>query len=215
MRELFIVTVAVGLISAGSLPGYAEPTSGKAGLDNPTTVENAKIALESSASVKVGEREGWKTYQATSSQELWSFAPQSSPAYPSAVRRAIRKEPGERTVRSRILCEAEKAACDRLVIQVNRFDQQDRSGPFFIIGDPKQQSLAAKNTQDLQDSSAQMVVGSGSLRDREILCRKSDGSGSRLYGNERCMSRVEWQLRDATYKEQMTTMLKDLRSSGR
>ena len=206
--------IVASLLFAGTLQSYAQPALSKPGPDNFTTVEEARTAFESSASVKIGEREGWKTFQIPSSQEIWSFAPQSSPAFPSAVRRAIRKELEERTVRSRVLCEADKADCDRLISQVNRFDQQDRPGPFFVSSILNREARLLKNTQDIQDASAQLVVGSGNPRDSEVVCRKSEGTGSRLYGNERCMSRAEWQFRDATYKEQMTTMLKDLRNAG-
>lgn len=79
-----------------------------------------------------------------------------------------------------------------------------------ILGQPTV-GAAGTNTADLKDASAQVVPGKKSSHDNDVVCRTSEDTGTRLGSNRRCMTRAEWQMRDATYKQEIGTALKDLR----
>jgi len=46
---------------------------------------------------------------------LWSFTPEGHPAYPAVVKRQMVEKDGAWYVNMNALCEATKAACDKLI----------------------------------------------------------------------------------------------------
>ena len=76
---------------------------------------------------------------------------------------------------------------------------------------PPSPGTAGTDTADLKDATAQIVPGKKNSRDNDVVCRTSEDTGTRLGTNRRCMTRAEWQLRDAQYKQEIGTALKDLR----
>ena len=58
---------------------------------------------------------------------LWSFAPEGSPAYPAAVKRQIRQAKDAINIDMNILCEASKAACDKLVADFQKLRRREEN----------------------------------------------------------------------------------------
>ena len=65
------------------------------------------------------------------------------------------------------------------------------------------------------DVAAQIVPGKKNSRDNDVVCRTTESTGSRLTSDRRCLTRLEWQMRDAQYKQEIGTALKDLRTAGK
>jgi hypothetical protein len=84
------------------------------------SVQDALAALRSKAGTEVLERDGWILVQDRESEKsmtLWSFAPPAHAAYPSAVKRTVLERDGAVRIEMKVLCEAQKDACDQLVRQ--------------------------------------------------------------------------------------------------
>lgn len=217
-----VMTCRVGAAAAWALALCASSAQGRTlALLKPgeqaayLTVSDARTGLEHRADVGVSDIGGWRVFVVRSTHETWSFSPEGAASYPCAVMRSLHEEDGARSVRSRVMCEADKAACDRLVGQVNRFDQRGGAGALHPPPERAASTAPARaDTADLQDSTAQIVTAGAGTRDAQVLCRTTQDTGTRLGMNRKCMTRVEWQLRDATYKEQIGTALKDMRNSG-
>ncbi len=79
------------------------------------------------------------------------------------------------------------------------------------VAAPPSPGVAGANTADLKDPTAQIVPAGKNPHDNDVVCRTSEDTGTRLGSNRRCMTRVEWQMRDAQYKQEVGTALKDLR----
>src|SRR2546422_3457337 len=79
------------------------------------SVAAALGALRVRKDVGVAVRDGWTVMTEEGGLTLWSFTPDSHPAHPAVVRRQISQKDGAWYVDMNTLCEATKAACDKLV----------------------------------------------------------------------------------------------------
>jgi len=88
------------------------------------TVAEARAALGARKGVaRRPMSDGWLVLQ--DAKAVWSFAPSGHPAYPAVVRREAVKDPkGKPSVDMRVLCEAPKTACDRLVKEFKAMNEK-------------------------------------------------------------------------------------------
>jgi len=94
------------------------------------TVAAALEAVKSDPNAHVETKGGW-TIVATAengNQVLWSFAPESDPAYPSAVKRTVVESGGKVAIDMKVLCQSTKAACDKLVEQFQQLNERVKQG---------------------------------------------------------------------------------------
>jgi hypothetical protein len=117
MRLLLVLALTIGL----SVVAVRAQTSSDLGYP---TVAAALEALQKRADVRISRQGGWTIVDDRGSLTLWSFAPDGHPAHPAVVRRKIVEEQGQIFVRMNVLCEASKAACDALVADFNKLNQQ-------------------------------------------------------------------------------------------
>ena len=83
--------------------------------------------LHSKPEVIFREEGGWIIAEDRSHYTLWSFATESDPAYPSAVKRtAVQEAGGSVTMNMNILCEAKQDACDKLAADFNELNERAR-----------------------------------------------------------------------------------------
>jgi len=61
------------------------------------------------------DRMGWMTITNPATHTLWSFAPENTPVYPSAVRRVIVEKDGKVSIAMDVLCQGERKECDGMV----------------------------------------------------------------------------------------------------
>jgi hypothetical protein len=87
------------------------------------SVAEALQALRAKQGVVFASDGGWTLAKDTDGAN-WSFTPQNHYAHPSVGRRMLQEHNGQFYVRTQILCQAQKAACDRLVEDYNLLDRR-------------------------------------------------------------------------------------------
>jgi hypothetical protein len=102
-RLLRAVGLAVSFGSAGAVLAQ--------GVEYPS-VAAALTALKAKPGVTVSANDGWTII--TDGNVNWSFTPANHYAHPAVGRRELKGDQGRFFVETRILCQAQKAACDRL-----------------------------------------------------------------------------------------------------
>lgn len=78
------------------------------------TVAEAREALLSKPGLERLNQDGWMVFSDRSGTVMWTFAPDDHEANPAVAKRAIVKDGDAVNLHMSILCEASKAACDRL-----------------------------------------------------------------------------------------------------
>ena len=120
MLSRSVITVSLMIVFAAQAqqspsapqPDGSQPTIGYG------SVQEALAALRSKPGIEELERDGWVLFQDRESEKsmtLWSFAPPTYTAYPSAVKRTVFEREGTVQIEMKVLCEATKEACDQLV----------------------------------------------------------------------------------------------------
>ena len=89
-------------------------------------VATARKALLARADAKsYTDGKGWLVIQFPYEYTLWTFAPETDPAYPAVVRRIITQGPDKSTyIDMGVLCQASKAACDDLVRRFGELNEK-------------------------------------------------------------------------------------------
>jgi hypothetical protein len=121
MRRRSIVLAMLLAWSGPVLAQSAGPAPGD-GIPYPT-VAAALNALKAKPGVKFSSSDGWTVADDTDGA-IWSFTPASHYANPSVGRRTLRERDGRFFVETRILCQAQKPACDRLRNDYALLDQR-------------------------------------------------------------------------------------------
>jgi hypothetical protein len=105
MHRLMIVVAAALLASAGPLSAQS--------IEYPS-VAAALTALKAKPGVKISNNDGWLVIEDSADHTIWSFTPSNHYANPAVGRRSVVQQGSSIFVETRILCQAQKAACDRL-----------------------------------------------------------------------------------------------------
>ena len=108
--------------TAGTLPESDRATIGY------QSVAAALKALHQKPGVTFRSENGWLIADEDGARTIWSFAPTSHPAYPTVVKRAVVVADGVTKLEMDVLCEADKVACDQVVIQFQQINERI-SGP--------------------------------------------------------------------------------------
>jgi hypothetical protein len=102
-------TIAACLVALPALAFAQQPQSA---IEYPS-VAAALAALKAKPGVQFTSNDGWTIANDTDGA-IWSFTPSNHYANPSVGRRSLRERDGSFFVETRILCQAQKPACDRL-----------------------------------------------------------------------------------------------------
>src|SRR5688572_12017310 len=121
MMHRLSICITCAALAIAPLPGFAQPDP-KAGIGYPS-VAAALSALRAKPGVKFSTQDGWTIANDTDGA-IWSFTPANHYANPAVGRRAIREQGGSFSVETRILCQAQKSACDRLQKDYVLLDQR-------------------------------------------------------------------------------------------
>jgi len=89
-----------------------------------STVAEAIAALRGRPDVQISQQGGWTIVIDPSHKAVWSFTPSDHPAYPSAVKRSVVARDGVTYMDMKVLCESNKANCDRLVSDFQQLNQR-------------------------------------------------------------------------------------------
>ncbi len=84
----------------------------------------ALAALRARPDVSFKEADGWLVAVDQKNQTVWSFPPQSHPAYPSAIKRYVVQQGGKFYLASRIMCGGTKVVCDQLELDFEKLNAQ-------------------------------------------------------------------------------------------
>jgi ribonuclease HI len=79
------------------------------------SVAEALNALRSKPNVEISVRGDWTIVEEPANYTLWSFAPKEHAAYPAVVKRQAVQKDGVVSIKTDVICEATKNACDALV----------------------------------------------------------------------------------------------------
>jgi hypothetical protein len=103
------------IVSLFLIPGLLDAQTVASGIGY-ASVSAARKALGNKPTVQTVERAGWTIVTDAQGNDFttWTFAPRAHAAYPSVVRRDIVLKNNNPTLVTRVLCEAQRAACDTL-----------------------------------------------------------------------------------------------------
>jgi hypothetical protein len=99
------------LLAAATL---APPAHGDEGDIGYPSVAAARAALEGREGVRMSLADGWLTVEDPAQRTLWTFAPESDPAHPAAIKRSVIEQAEALVIRMDIRCEGAIDACDAL-----------------------------------------------------------------------------------------------------
>lgn len=108
---------------AGSPDAGGSETPASQGIGYPS-VAAALADLRARGDVAISDKDGWTIVEDRAAGTFWSFTPPDHPAYPAAVKRMITERDGEVFIETRTLCQAEKAACDKLVDEFTELNKE-------------------------------------------------------------------------------------------
>ena len=93
-----------------------------------SSVSEALTALKAIPDAEVRYNRGWTVINLERSGDriLWSFTPDSHPAHPSAVKRAVVHNDEGISLNMSVLCKSSKEACDRLVSEFEQLNENIR-----------------------------------------------------------------------------------------
>jgi hypothetical protein len=115
-------TIAAALLIV-AVSASAQQTSAQSGIGYPS-VAAALEALKARPDVKISVRDGWTIVNDPISGAVWSFTPSSHPAHPAAVKRTVVEKNGQVFLDMQALCQASKAACDKLIAEFQELNEK-------------------------------------------------------------------------------------------
>jgi hypothetical protein len=113
-------TIALACAGPAHAQSAAPPPAGT--IPYPT-VSAALAALKAKPGVQFTTNDGWTVANDTDGA-IWSFTPAGHYANPAVGRRTLHQQQGGFFVRTEILCQAQKAACDRLKADYDLLDKR-------------------------------------------------------------------------------------------
>lgn len=122
MTRLTAILVAPLFLAACS----NQATQGQSSVIGYASVDEARRTLLSKPGVQAREQQGWLIVDDRAEQTVWSFTPAEHQAYPAAVKRIIVQRGSGIYVDMYVLCQAEKAPCDRLVEEFKQLNDDLR-----------------------------------------------------------------------------------------
>jgi hypothetical protein len=120
MRKLLIATI----LSILSAPLAAQTSKTPQEFES---IPDAYAALVAEPGATITKHEnGWETVAVPEGdyEGAWSFAPQNHPAYPSVVKRKLINSQGNLYVDTKVRCGAPKTACNQLVLDFRKLDDE-------------------------------------------------------------------------------------------
>jgi len=107
-----------------NVPVFAQD-SGSIGFNS---VPEAYAALRKEAGAEFSNQGGWIIANVKEGPHsgIWSFTPNTHPTHPAVIKRTVVEADGKISISMRALCEAAKPACDQLVDDFKKLNDQIR-----------------------------------------------------------------------------------------
>jgi len=103
--------------AASALP----PEAPRSSIEYPS-VAAALAALHSKPGVVFSTQDGWTIAEDTTTKTIWSFPPKDNPAYPSMAKRYVDVSGGASYLKTAVVCEATRSACEDLARQLQQLN---------------------------------------------------------------------------------------------
>jgi hypothetical protein len=118
MRSLLLIMIGLFF----SVPLFAEEKNSI----GYSSVADALEALKKLPDAEVSVQGGWTIINTKEGKNfvLWSFTPATHAAHPTAVKRIVLEEGGMVKIDTRALCQAKKAACDKLMAEFDELNKK-------------------------------------------------------------------------------------------
>lgn len=123
IKILFPVLFLAGCTTTSSDLGY-KGLSNDDGVNVLKTLE--KLKLSPGSSVRLVS--GWTVVNQESKRALWSFPPETHPAFPSYAKRTPVEKDGSVYLSTEVVCEATKIVCDSFVRDFIELNQKVKQG---------------------------------------------------------------------------------------
>lgn len=123
MRRVLQAFVCAAVLASGATAHAQSGTDGAQGGIIYASVAEAHAALRAKAGVTFSKNGDWTVANDTD-RSIWSFTPSNHYAHPSVGRRQLLQHQGTFFVKTEILCQAQKAACDRLHGDYQQLDRR-------------------------------------------------------------------------------------------
>jgi len=90
------------------------------------TPQAALDALRKRKDVNSRIQEKWLIVRDDANKTVWSFTPVDHPAYPAVIKRSLVNTDGREQIETSALCQAKRAACDKVVAEFRAADEKMR-----------------------------------------------------------------------------------------
>jgi hypothetical protein len=87
------------------------------------SVAEALKALRAKPNVEISMQRDWIIVEEPANYTVWSFAPKEHAAYPAVVKRQAIQKDGVVSIKTDVICEATKTACDALVHEFKQMNE--------------------------------------------------------------------------------------------
>ena len=107
-----------------SIPAAQAQTPGQIPYDSP---QEASVALNKDPNAKLTRNgDGWQTVHVSQgpNEGIWSFVPQSHPAFPGVVKLQVLEKDGHLFIAKDALCGGSKIVCDQLIQESTRLNER-------------------------------------------------------------------------------------------
>src|SRR5258708_16781727 len=125
-----------------------------------STVAGALEALRGRNDVKISVQGGWTIVEDRSANTFWSFTPSNHPAHPAAVKRTIVSREGGIVIEMTALCQASKAACDKLIAEFKDLNETMRESMRSMARGAQSAPPSEIEVQRLGDDSFRLILKS-------------------------------------------------------
>jgi hypothetical protein len=127
MPTALIIALGVAAVIALTIGAPAQQAKDNAASDfGYPSVAAALEGMRVKSGTRSSVQDGWTVVEDSATKSIWSFAPQGHPAHPAVVRRTVVQEGNNISIQMSILCEAAKAACDKLAADFAELNNQMR-----------------------------------------------------------------------------------------
>lgn len=119
---ILMAAIAQGALADDAKSPLAESKTNTIGYPDVATARKELLARKDAQSHIEGN--GWLVIEVPSELTIWTFTPETDPAYPAVVKRVVTHDADGESISMEVLCQASKSACDNLVRQFQQLNEQ-------------------------------------------------------------------------------------------
>jgi hypothetical protein len=152
------------------------------------TVAAALEALKARSDVNISIQGGWTIIDDKPANTLWSFTPPNHPAHPAVVKRTVVSRDGVVGINMTALCQASKAACDKLMEEFKELNARMSQSMSGRVAGSQRIQPPEIDVERLGNDSFDLVLKSYSSRtveagQQELLPKAKEVCGVKGVGN--------------------------------